>query len=125
MKKVIVTQKLQCASVALGHRSAFANITFVCQLFGTLVAAGEDASVESHEKVINDLALVDAHSAKMACSVHYNVSDRIKGGVIQKSVRSFFAIMKAVPIPFPETTLSDEELGLLVASMVKLGGKRA
>ena len=33
--------------------------------------------------------------------------------------------MNAVPIPFPETTLSDEELGLLVASMEKLGGKRA
>ena len=40
MKKVIVTQKLQCASVTLGHRGAFANTTFVCKLFGTLVAAG-------------------------------------------------------------------------------------
>ena len=40
MKKVIVTHTLQCAPVTLGHRGAFANITFMCKLFGTLVAAG-------------------------------------------------------------------------------------
>ena len=35
-----------------------------------------------------DLASIDAHSAAMAMSQSDNVSDRIHGGVVKKSVRS-------------------------------------
>ena len=73
-KKVIVTHILQCASETLGHTGAVPNTTFVRKLFGTLDAAGEDASAASYEEAIKDLALIDAHSAKMAVSAHYKLA---------------------------------------------------
>ena len=123
-EQVIVSNVLQCAAVTLGHPDAIPNTTFIRKLFATHTAAGEIQDECVWEKAIKDLAKIDAHSARVAMSVHYNLSDRIKGGVIKKSVRAFFNIMKEMPIPFPEEALDDAEFHALLSNMGKRGVKR-
>ena len=48
--------------------------------------------------VVDDLAKIDAHSAAVARSVLYDVSDMIDGGVTKKSVRAFLSVTKRLPV---------------------------
>lgn len=123
-EKIIASHVLQCACVTLGYPGAVPNTNYVRKLYATLISAGETIEAESWDRAIQDLATIDAHSATMARSIHYDVSDRIVGGVIKKSVRSFYTVMKAMPVNVPEEPMGDEEFELLVKNMGKRGVKR-
>ena len=118
--QVICAHLVQCASVTLGHRGAVPNTNFIRKLFATLIASGEGVFGDEWNRAIDDLARIDAHSAEMARSVHYNVSDKIK----RRWIRAFFAIMKALPLEWPDELLSDEDFAHLVQNMGKRGAKR-
>jgi hypothetical protein len=99
---------LQCASKTFGHPGAIPNSNFVRKLFATVAASEDTIDPATWNRAVEDLAQLDAHSAQMARSIHYNLSDRIKGGVIKKSVRAYFATMKRMPLEFPIDTLSQD-----------------
>ena len=124
MKKVCAAHILQCASVTLEHEGACPNTNFSRKLFGTLICAGHSASGTEYEQAIDDLAEIDAHSATMARTVHYNVSDRIEGGIIKKSVKSFYAVMGAMPRGFPIDPMTQEDFTALLGNLGKRGLKR-
>ena len=108
-----------------GARRCFVFLpTSVRKLFGTLICAGHSASGTEYEQAIDDLAEIDAHSATMARTVHYNVSDRIEGGMIKKSVRSFYAVMGAMPRGFPIDPMTQEDFTALLGNLGKRGLKR-
>ena len=122
-EKVLIAHLLQNAFETLGHKGAIPNTNFVRKLLATLISAGESVG-ESWTHAVEDLAHIDAHSAKMAMSVHYDMSDRNNGGVIKKSVRAFYAVMKAMPIPFTDEPITDEDFANLLQNIGKCRGKK-
>ena len=121
---LIVSHVLQCASVTVGHKGAVPSTNFVRKLFTSLVASGESVDAITWNTAIDDLVKIDAHSAAMARSVHYDVSDMIDGGVIKKSVRAFLSVMKRLPVDFPEERIGKDEFDHLLANMGKRGVRR-
>ena len=115
---------LQCAAITLGHPGAVPNSNFVRKLFATQTSAGDAVDKKSWKKAVKDLASIDAHSAKMAETIHYNLSDRVNNGVVKKSVRAFVDIMKTAPIDFPDEELSPLEFEQIVNHIGKRGVKR-
>lgn len=73
---------------------------------------------------IDDLATIDAHSATMARSTRCNVSDRVKGGVITKSVRAFVSIVVANPVNCPAEQIDEAEFAGRFAHMGRRDVKR-
>ena len=86
---VICAHLVQCAFFTLGHDGAVHNANFIRKLFGALVAVGEGSYGSQWKRAVGDLAQIDAHSAAMALSTHYNVSDKTKSGVVKKAMRAF------------------------------------
>ena len=115
---------LQCACRTFGHPGAVPNTNFVRKLFATVAGTGEDVDEASWAKAVDDLANIDAHSADMARSIHYDLRDKIKGGVIKKSMRAFFRTMKRMPLAFPELALDNEEFTYVLGHMGKRSFKR-
>ena len=95
---------LQCAAVTVGHRGAVPSTIFVRKLLKWL--QGESADSVAQTTAIDDLAKIDAHSAAVARTVHYDASDMIDGGVIKKSVRAFLSFTKRLPVELPEERVS-------------------
>ena len=123
--KVCVAHILQCASVTLGLEGACPNTNFIRKLFGTLICAGAQAPAALSTSRQSTTWQRSTHiRPTMARTIHYNVSDRIKGGIIKKSVRSFYAVMGAMPIGFPLDSMTDEEFASLLGNMGKRGVKR-
>ena len=121
---LIVSHVLQCACVTVGHKGAVPSTNFVRKLFTSLVSSGESVDSITWNTAIDELAKIDAHSAAMARSIHYDVSDMIDGGVIKKSVRAFLSVMKRLPVDFPEERIGKDEFDHLLANMGKRGVKR-
>ena len=65
--------------------------------------SGEGSYGAEWNQIVEDLAMIDAHSATMARSVHYNVSDeKTRESVIKKkTMRAYVAVMKALPLDRP------------------------
>ena len=121
---VCASHVLQCACKTFGHPGAVPNTNFVRKLFATTISMGGGPDENAFANAVDDLANIDAHSAVMARSIHYDLSDRIKGGVIKKSVRSFFTTMKRMPLPFPDEELDQDEFKDILANLGKRGLKR-
>ena len=121
---IVVSHVLQCASFTFGHPGATPNLNFVRELFARFTAQGETVDEYEYDRAVRDLAKVDAHSAKMAMSVRENLSDHYCGGVIKKSVRCSYNIMKQMPMNFPETLLSDADFTALITNIGMRGAKR-
>ena len=73
---------------------------------------------------IDALAKTDAHSAAVARSVHFDVSDMIDASVTKKSVRAFLSVMKRLPVDFPPDAIGKNKFDHLLANVGKRGVKR-
>ena len=124
VKQVTVSILLQKASATLGHPKAVPNTNFIRKLYATPMEAGETLEQSDWERAVPDLASIDAHSAAMAMSQSHNVSDRIHGGVVKKSVRSYYTIVKRMPIEFNDNAMDAEELTGHVRNIGKRGVQR-
>ena len=52
------------------------------------------------------------------------MSDKIKGGVIKKSIRAFLTVMRRLLVDFPLDVVGDDEFKDVLADMGKRGVKR-
>ena len=94
------------------------------KLFATIAATGDNFDETTFSNAVKDLAELDAHSAKMAMTIHYNLSDRITGSVINKSRKAFYSTMKRMPLEFPDEALNQDEFQHILSNMGKRSFKR-
>ena len=69
---------LDCACTTLGHPGAAPTTNFIRQLYHTTISSGGPLG-QDYEEDLKGLADIDAHSYKMATSIHYDVSDLVDG----------------------------------------------
>ena len=115
---------LQCACRTFGHPGAVPDTKFVRKLFATYAATKGPIDETAFSSAVQELADVDAHTAAMALSIHYNLSDRVTGSVIKKSLRSYWNTMKRMPLEFPDAALSQDEFHNILSNMGKRSFKR-
>ena len=77
VKHVTVSTLLKKASETFGIPGAVPSANFIRKLFGSLTPAGQKVVESEWQRAVNDLASIDAHTAKVALSRSYNVSDRV------------------------------------------------
>ena len=121
---LIVSNVLQCASVTVGHRGTVPSTNFARKLLTPLVASGESADSVARSTAVDDLAILDAHSAAVARSALYDVRDMIDGGVTKKSACAFLNVMKRLPVDCPPDAIGKDELDHFLAIVGKLGVRR-
>ena len=110
VRKVLCSTSLNAAARTLGHPGAVPNTTFTRKLHGALTAAGQSFEQSERSRAVSDLAAMDANSSKKWCFPEScNVYEEIRGGIIKKSPKAFFAIMQRMPTVFPDEALSAPE----------------
>ena len=113
---------LNCDCTTLGHPGAAPTTNFIRELYHTTISAA-GALGQKYEEDLKDLADIDAHSYKMATSIHYDLSDFVDGPLVKKSIRSLYHLNNRMPVGFPEEHMTDEACAALKAGMGKMGDK--
>ena len=117
---------LTSACKTLGHPGACPGTNYIRKLYHSYVSSSGGQLCEKYDDAMKDLAELDAHSYKMATSLHYDVSDMLNGPIVKKSVRAFWTLNEHLPVFMPPDEMTREEWEALMGNLSKRGNyKRA
>ena len=121
--EVRVGSLLQSACITLGHPGVAPDTNFIRKLFHSVISSSGGLG-ENFNEDLKDLAEIDAHAYSMAKSIHYDLSDRLDGPLIKKSIRAFYNLNRRLPASCPNENLTPGQFAALRAGMGKRGAKK-